>query len=808
MKSVTQLRPAQGLVWLEQFRGDLWFGIRLCRKHPGSFALAVAALTLGIGLATFSLGTLNCVFFGKLPVPEPDRVVYATVPPALFREINEQQKSFLSLSAFSTGSANFKAVHAPTRRPVCFIGANFLDVVQVAPLHGRAFLPGEGKPGAEPVVLIGYDLWQREFGASPAALGAVIRLDGQPRTVVGIMPAGFKFPIDDEIWVPAEPGTGLMSGWGFAFGRLKPSISFKAARAELEVLCASLERSSAAGTSQPPQARILVGRFTHFLIDFKGANGPGPAVLALVVITLLVLITACANVAGLNLANAGKRATELAVRSAIGATRRRLMGQMLSESLLLAVGGALGGLGLIALLSRWFENWFASQESQFSQIPFWMTLRIDGRLLAGLTGLILLASLLAGLWPALQATRRDTNELLNARAGGTPNSRAGRLQWCLVLVQVTFSLVVLTQSFLLLGFSRRLKETNLPFDPGKVLSARFTLPASLEAGAFFQALERDLAAVPGVQAAALTSSDPASGHVWQQLSLESVDYPRPEDHPWAASDVVSPGFFGALGLSLLEGRGFSQADQSGSLPVAVVNATFAKRFLKDNPLGRRFREGTNGWLTVVGCVPDLRYDPSAAQPEPLYYVPLPQRPQANMAILLRGASPASDWIKPLRAEVTRLAPDLALYHVAAIQTLMLHQVIGYYLASLLLGTCGAGSLFLATIGIFGLITFSVTQRTREIGIRLALGGTRRRIVLTVLKQALGPITTGLSAGALLGWGLQQVLNHSIAGYPEVRHPVLLFLAAIAFLGLISFAAVLLPASRGARVEPMVALRYE
>ena len=808
MKKVGHLRPSAPLaLWIEHFTRDLWFGLRLWKKQPGSFAIAGAALTLGIGLATFSLGALNSVFLGKLPCPDPDRIVYATIPPTVLREINEQQKSFVALSVFGSGSANFKAVNAPSRRPVCFIGDNFLDVVQVAPMCGRGFLPGEGKPGAEPVALIGYDLWQREFQGSPAAVGSTVQLDGQPRTVVGIMPAGFKFPIDDEIWVPAEPETGLMSGWGFAFGRLKPSISARAARAELESLNASLIRARTEDTSAQPQGRILVGQFTRFLTDFKGAHGPGPAVIGLLVISMLVLFIACANVAGLVLANASKRATELAVRSALGATRRRLLCQMLSESLLLALGGALGGLGLIALLSRWFENWFASRESEFSQIPFWMTLRIDGHLLFGLSGLILFAGLLAGLWPAWQASRRDSNELLNAQAGGTPNSRTGRLQWCLIMVQVAFSFVVLTQSFVILGFSHRLQEKTLPFDPARILSARLTVPAPIDANALFQELERDLRTLPGLQAAALSSADPSSGHAWRPLSLEGVDYPRPQDHPWAASEVVSAGFFEALELSFVEGRGFSQADAAGSLPVTVVNVTFARRFLGDNPLGRRFREGTNAWLTVVGCVPDLKYDPAAA-PDPLYYVPFSQRPVANMAVLLRGAGRASEWVKPLRAELARLAPDLALYRIATVQTLMLHQVIGYYLASLLLGTCGAGSLFLATVGIFGLITLSVTQRTREIGIRLSLGGTRLQIVVTILERAIRPITIGLAAGALLGWGLERVLNHSIAGYPEVRHPVLLFLAAITFLSGVSLAAVLLPASRGARIEPMVALRYE
>jgi putative ABC transport system permease protein len=805
-----QCRQARGVTWVDNFFQDLRFGIRLWRKQPGSFISAVAALTLGIGLVTFSFCAINCVFFGKLGLPGADRLVYATIPESDFREFNEQQTTFEALSAFGTGSANFKAVDAPSRRRVCTISANFLNVARVTPLLGRAFFAGEEKPGAEPVALIGYDLWQREFHGDHGAIGSVIRLDGQPRTVVGIMPQGFKFPIDDDLWIPARAGPAQMPGWGFAFGRLKASATMADARKELNIIAARMAQSRMGEASPQAKAPILVGPFARFLSDLKGSHGPAPGMYALLIVTLLVLFIACANVAGLTLANASKRGTELAVRGALGATRARLVWQMLIESLILAVSGALGGLLIIACLCQWFESWFAGTEAEFSEVPFWMHIRIDERVLVALIGLIFLTNLLAGLWPALQATKRDVNELLKAQSGGTSGTHTGRLQWFLVMVQIAFSAVVLTQSFILLEFSKRLRQVDLPFDPAAILTARVALPPSVEARAFCDQLEHNLAAQPGVQAVAVSTGDPASGYTWNQFAVEGKDYPRPEDHPHAGNDVVSAGYFAALNLPMLQGRSFNAGDVAGSLPVAIVNATFAKMFLPPgNPLGRRIREGTNAWLTIVGCVPDhLEYDPVAEYREPVYYVPLAQQPASSIVILLHGSGRAMDWTKTLRAEVARLQPGLAIYRVATTQALMDHQVIGYYLASLLLGTCGTGSLFLSTLGIFGLITHSVNQRTREIGVRLALGATLSRVVATLMKQAAWQIAAGLAVGVALAFALNQMLTHTIDGYPTVAHPALMFLAAAVFLGNVSLMAVLIPAVRGAKLEPMAALRYE
>jgi predicted permease len=803
-----ECREASGVAWIGYIAQDIRFGLRLCRKQPGSFFLAVAALTLGLGLVTFSLCAINCVFFAKLPLPNADHLVYTTVPEPALRSFQEQQTSFEGLSAFASGSANFKAIDAPTRRPVCYISENFLNVTHAAPLSGRGFLPGEGKPGSAPVALIGFDLWQQEFHGSTGAVGSVIRLDGQPRTIVGIMPAGFKFPINDELWVPAEAGTPQMSGWGFVFGRLKPSVTVAEARTELNVIAARLDPAAVAATSSARPHPIMVDAFTRFA-NMKGGNGPAPGVFALLIVTLLVLFIACANVAGLTLANASKRGTELAVRGALGATRARLVWQILMESLMLAVGGAVGGLLIIEILRKWFMNWFKSSDASFSQIPYWLSIRIDGRLLLSLVALVFLTNLLAGLWPAVQATKSDVNELLKAGTGGTSRVHTGKLPWILVMVQIAFSVVVLTQSFILVGFSQRMRQVKLPFDPSALLTARVELPSTADPHLFYDQLERNLAGVGGVQAVALSTGDPASGRGWNQFEIEGQDYTRHGTLPNAGSEVVSCGYFQTLNLSFLQGRSFTASDAADSLPVAIVNSTFAKMFLPPGtPLGRRFRTGTNAWMTIVGCVPDLDCDPSTAYPTPVFYVPTAQQPVRSMVVLLRGTGRATDWAKTISAEVARLQPDLAIYKVATMQGLILHQIIGYYLASLLLGICGGGSLFLATIGIYGLISLSVNQRTREVGVRLALGATRAGIVRTLLRQAIWQIAAGLAVGLLLAFALNQILTHTINGYPVANYPALVFLAAVAFLGSVSLIAVLIPAMRGARLQPMVALRYE
>ncbi|HTL16233.1 MAG TPA: FtsX-like permease family protein, partial [Patescibacteria group bacterium] len=444
-----------------------------------------------------------------------------------------------------------------------------------------------------------------------------------------------------------------------------------------------------------------------------------------------------------------------------------------------------------------------------SQIPFWVHVEVDARLLISLVILISLANVLAGLWPALQATRIDIIEFLKTGSGGTFGTHRGRFQWFLAALQIALAVIVLTQSFVLLSFSHRLRQSHLPFDPSAVLAARVVLPPHATTNSFVEQLERNLSALPGIQNVALSSSDPGLGHGWQQIELEGKIYPREEDHPFVGSESVSDGLFRMLNVHLIEGRNFNGADVAGAMPVAIVNSTFAKMLLPfGNPVGHRFRQGTNAWLTVIGCVPDLQYDPSAANPEPVFYVPITQQPLSSMVVLLRGSGRATDWTKALRAEVARLDPDLAIERPATMQSLINHQIFGYYLCSLLLAICGGASLFLATLGIFGLITLSVNQRTREIGVRLALGATRHGIIKTFLARSGMQIGAGLSVGTIMAWAFNRMLLHSIAGYPTMDHPALVLLATLTFLASVSMVAVLIPAVHGAKVDPMTALRYE
>jgi hypothetical protein len=309
---------------------------------------------------------------------------------------------------------------------------------------------------------------------------------------------------------------------------------------------------------------------------------------------------------------------------------------------------------------------------------------------------------------------------------------------------------------------------------------------------------------------ALSNGNPVPGYGWKPIAMEGVDYSRPQDHPYAGAAIVSSGYFRALNLPILEGRAFDAGDLAGSLPVAIVNATFARLFLPPgNVLGRRLQESPNGeWLTVVGCVSDLDTRAWNEQVQPLYFVPAAQRAVPSMTILLDGSGSALDWAKTLRTQVAAVRPDVAIYSVATIQGLIDHDTMGYHMAALLLGICGAGALFLAMLGIFGLINLSVNQRTREIGIRLALGATRGRIVCTILLQALRQVAVGLAVGALVAWALAGLLTHAIAGYPVPNHPGMIYLSAMTCLTLISLIAAFIPASRAGKVDPIVALRYE
>ncbi len=792
--------------WIHNFLQDLGFGFRVLIKQPVSLVSALAALTLGIGLTTFMFCVINGILLRRIPLPESDRLVSSTVPAWAFPEFSRQQTVFEGLVSFGDFHANFRATGTPSRREVCFITANFLQVLRAKPELGRDFLPDEDAPGAAPVALLSHKLWQEEFEGSPAVLGSTIRVDGQPKTVIGVMGPDFRFPINDDLWVAAGVTQELANReTGFVFGRLKPAAGLALARAELNTIWTRLmpPRRSDEPALEPIRAGAYADALTGVL---QGRPDVELGMLAMVLVTSFVLFLACANVAMLTLGRAMKRSTEFAVRSALGATRRRVVLQLLAENLILSAGGALGGTLAAGYIQNWLISQTPSDTTNLRNFASWWRFEINGHVLLFVAGVTFATIVLAGLWPALQATKRDVNELLKSRVPGSSGLGLAGFQRLLVISQVTISVVILVGSFALVGHRLQLNEAHLTFDPKAMLTADVELSASDNPVRFFEELDRNLAQAPGIEAVALASEGFEFGHGQTSLEIEGRNSPRPEDLPQVGRRVVTPDYFRSINLPLLQGRGFETEDRSGTLPVAVVNATFAQKFLPSgDPLGSRFREGTNGpWMTVVGCVPDALIYGNGRR-EPVCYLPMSQHPRQSMKVLLRGRGKSSfAWTKIVRAEVARLQSEVPVSGVATVQQ-SLDGVDGGWMDSLLLTACGAASLFLATVGIFGMITLSVSQRTREIGIRLALGATKGGVTRTILKQALWQIGAGLVAGLLLALALVRSLGSII---PSTATEPWVYLGVMALMGCVGMIAVLIPAMRGAGAEPMVALRHE
>lgn len=784
---------------------DLRLGWRVLLKQPWTASSTILALTLGIGLVT----TMFCFFNGTvlqgLPFPDSDRLVYTTIPSDAIREFKEQQTRFEELCSFGSIWENFKAKGAPSRRRACYISPDFLEAVGVKPVVGRGFRPGEGAPGAEPVALLGFDVWQEEFQGDPAAVGSIFWLDGKPQTVVGIMPPEFRFPINENIWV-ASSGTADQGnrGQGFVFGKLKPSVTPGQAQAELNTIWTRLvppERAKAAELDP-----VRVGPFRDCVWGLDGPNKSRDAFLAgamAVLATVFVLVIACTNVALLTLGRAVKRGKEFAVRGALGATRKRLIVQILVENLILAAGGAAGGL----LVASWLTNWFAArtlgQNAVGKSMPSWWHYDVDWRVVLFLIVLTFLTNLLAGLGPALQATKRDANDSLKDESAGSSGLRIAGFQRFLVVSQVAMSVAIFAAAFVLIRVNEQRARMQLSFDPTSVLTARVELPPAADPGRFAKEVESGLKQAPGVDAVALSSGRLQLG--WSQvlIEVEGQSYDRWQDHPRVGGRAVSEGFFKTLNLQLLQGRGFTADDRLGTPAVAVVTPAFAEQFLPHgNLLGARFRQYPDGpWLTVVGVVADVW---GRARHSTDYYVSMTQQPRRDITVMLRGNGRVA-LIKTLRTEVARLQPDLPVFEIETLAEQWRGMDNGAKGEVRLLSICGVGSLFLSVLGIYGLIMLSVGQRTREIGIRLALGATRNRIMATIVREVAGPIATGLIVGAVLAFCLLRIVASLIEGPTDQPWP---YLAAVLLLGTASLSAVAIPARYAGKMDPVKALRYE
>jgi putative ABC transport system permease protein len=799
---------------------DLQFGCRMLLKNVGLTLIAVLTLGLGIGLTATMFSIVKGVVLSELPFERPDRILYlgsrnlernesfTTVSPADYLDWKARQKSFEALAAFRQAPFNLSGDGRPERVNGAWVTPDAFGLLRVQPQRGRALAAGDDTPAAPAVVVIGAGLWRSRYGGDPQVVGRAIRVNGQPATVVGIMPADFLFPVHEEIWAPLrlDPNA-VKRGEGQpldVFGRLRDGASAEKAQAELAAIARGLGQ-------EYPQTNAKVGA-TSGPYTKKYVNQDAATLLfAMLGVVGLVLLLACANVTSLIMARASVRTRELAIRSVLGAGRRGVFAQMLVESLILAVLGAALGLVLTGLGIEIFNASIADANP-----PFWFNTAIDVRSLLFVVAVSAFAGVVAGLLPALQASKVDVNQVLKDEGRGSTGLRIGRFSRGIVIFEVALSCALLVGAGLMIKSIVNIRNLDLGFDRRGLFTAALTLdatryPQPADRLRFYDELLRGLGTRPGVSSAGLVDALPTEYARTDLYAVEGHGYGTDRDRPSAHRAAASAGLFSTLGCPLTAGRDFNSGDRTGTLPVVIVNRSFAARtWPNESPLGRRIRLGkgeTGVWRTVVGVVPDLRMNgfDTSSRPDGVY-LPIAQEAPAALKVVARTPGDPLALSPTVREAVAALDRDLPLDDVASLETVAAKNAFAYSLFGALFSVFGLAALLLASVGIYGVIAFSVQQRTREIGIRMALGAQRGEVMTLLLRQGARQLALGLAAGLLLAAGIAVLLGGTLfqvkGGDPAVYLGVVLVLSAVALL------ACFIPALRATRVDPQVAIRHE
>jgi predicted permease len=829
---------------------DSRLALRVLLKDRAFTLIAVFVLALGICAVTTQFSVVNGVLLRGFSFPNADRLVSVNfIDPTQttafgttgqiasldFDELQPAQRSFELMANYINGSTvNVTIAGNPQRFTGAYISENFLRILGVAPVFGRDFTAADNRPGAEKVVLLSHQIWQREFGGAADVVGRSVRLNGKAATVVGVMPPGFSFPTNEQLWIPLYnefPPRARNDPRATApavLALLRRGVTLDQATAEMTTLA---QRSAAA---YPDTNKAFnTGEVQRLLDSFLG--GPVKGLLwTMLAFCVGVLLIACANVMNMQFARATTRTKELAIRSSLGATRWRLARQMVTESFVVAAFGAVLGV----LWSYWAVDYLAAvMRNQENPPPAWIVFTIDGPVLACTVGAALLAGLVSGLVPAWLSSRACAADALKEAGRGNTSRAVNLLTRGLVVLQIVVSCVLLIGSLLQVRSIVAQQNIDFGYDTGGIMTARMGLmdgdyPTSETRLQFFERLLRSLQNSPKFAAAALTSRFRMVFTGNGPVEIEGREYKENRDRTNASFEQISEGYFGVTGQRLLEGRDFRSDDLDTKLPVAIVNAAFArKHFGTESPLGRRFRTAapdgtqTGPWRTIVGVASTIRmlgpFNPPNIDDSGFYvpffstpFGPLPPAPVASqfatVLVKPRGGQPAEALANALRREVQKVDPNLPLYFVATPKANIAGFVAQNRIIATMFSLFGIVAVVLSAVGLYGVMSFSVQQRTQEFGVRMALGADQRRILRMVLRQGALQLALGLGAGLGLALLVALLGRAAIANVLFQVSPLdpFTYLVVPAVLTLVSLAATLVPALRASQVHPNEALRRD
>jgi putative ABC transport system permease protein len=814
---------------------EIRFALRSFAKTPAFTLIAVATLALAIGANTAVLSLVNALLIRPLPYQAPQDLVLLLehfktqnleripVSPPEFIDYESRAQSFERLGAFGYANFNLANGDKPERIAGATVTAAVFPLLGVAPVQGRFFSPEECKPGRDDVVIISERLWQQRFNRDPRMVGTKLLLDGKSFTVVGIMPGGFDFPLQlfnlgaggqfggrADIWQPlAFTDKELKIRYSrsyFIVGRLKPGTSVAQAQAEIETINDQMRREHPDNYSQD-------GSFGADVFPLKdlAVAGMRPALLILLGAVVLVLLIGCANLTTMLLARGAAREREMAIRVALGAGPMRLLKQMLTESVLLALLGAAAGV----LLAIWGVDLL--KHIGASTVPRLREVNLDLRVLAMTFGIAVGTGILFGLVPGLASAKPELTESL--KEGGrssTQGRRRNRLRNAVVVTEVALALVLLTSAALLIKSFLRLQNASPGFDPHNVLTMEVSLPTlrypdDKAIVQFSNEAQRRITALPGVQFAAVTTILPLAGsNSDSSFAIEGRPDDRKTPPPDEEKREVSADYFRAIGTPLIKGRFFTVTDNADAPRVIIINQALAKKYWPNqDAVGKRIVMGGMSpnptWITIVGIVGDIKHTGIEAEPKPEMYVPFAQDPYKTMIFTVRSAQDPRLLVSAVRTQIQAIDPAQPVANIRTFEQVIADSVAPRRVAVVLLGVFAGAAVLLASVGIYGVISFLVVQRTHEIGVRMALGAQRVDVLRMVIGRALKLVGLGSAAGLVLAFFSTRALQALLYRVSAFDAPTFLFVTLV--LGIVALAASYLPAQRATRADPMIALSH-